>query len=117
MISGLWNGISGLNTFEKALSVQSNNVSNSNTIAHKSDVISFEDMMYQSRYGKGVSVQSVEKNFEQGSIKITNNSLDVAIEGDGFFVVSDPGNPDNNYYTRAGNFKIGTDGSVTQVPN
>jgi len=112
MISGLWNGISGLNTFEKALSVQSNNVSNSNTIAHKSDVISFEDMMYQSRYGKGVSVQSVEKNFEQGSIKITNNSLDVAIEGDGFFVVSDPSNPDNNYYTRAGNFKIGTDGTL-----
>ena len=111
MISGLWNGITGLNTFEKALSTQSNNVTNSNTIGHKSDVISFQDMMYQSRYGKGVSVQSVEKNFEQGSVKLTNNSLDVAIEGDGFFIVQDVTN-DETYYSRAGNFKMGTDGTL-----
>ncbi len=61
MISGLWNGVTGLNTFERALTTQSNNVTNSNTIGHKSDQISFQDLMYQSRYGKGVTVQSVEK--------------------------------------------------------
>ncbi len=116
MISGLWNGVSGLNTFEKALSTQSNNVTNSNTIGHKSDVISFEDMMYQSKYGKGVAVQAVEKNFEQGSLKITNNSLDVAIEGDGFFIVQDVVN-DETYYTRAGNFKMGTDGTLESMNN
>ena len=114
MISGLWNGISGLNTFEKALSTQSNNVTNSNTIGHKSDVISFQDMMYQSRYGKGVTVQAVEKNFEQGSLKLTNNSLDVAIEGDGFFIVQDPAN-NQTYYSRAGNFKMGTDGTLESM--
>ncbi len=84
MISGLWNGVTGLNTFERALTTQSNNVTNSNTIGHKSDQISFQDLMYQSRYGKGVTVQSVEKNFDQGGIKITDNTLDAAIEGDGF---------------------------------
>lgn len=111
MITGLWNGLTGLNTFEKALTTQSSNVTNSNTIGHKADEISFQDMMYQSRYGKGVSVQSVDKNFSQGNLKLTGNTLDVAIEGDGFFVVKDP--LDNtDYYTRAGNFKMGTDGTL-----
>ncbi|PLY09837.1 MAG: hypothetical protein C0625_01175 [Arcobacter sp.] len=114
MISGLWNGVSGLNTFERALTTQSNNVTNSNTIAHKTDVISFEDMMYQSRYGKGVNVQAVEKNFSQGSVKITNNPLDVAIEGSGFFVVLDT-NDDKTYYSRAGNLKMGTDGTLETI--
>lgn len=116
MISALWNGVTGLNSFEKALSVQSNNVTNSNTIGHKSDVITFEDMMYQSKYGKGVTVQAVEKNFEQGSVKITNNTLDVAIEGDGFFIVQDVVN-DNTYYSRAGNFKMGIDGTLESMDN
>jgi len=111
MISGLWNGLTGLNTYEKALSTQSNNVTNANTIGHKADEISFEDMMYQSRYGKGVNIQSVEKNFEQGNIKLTNNPLDVGIEGEGFFIVKDIVN-DQTFYTRAGNFKIGIDGTL-----
>lgn len=114
MITGLWNGISGLDTFEKALSTQSNNVTNSNTIGHKSDRISFEDMMYQSRYGKGVAVQSVDKDFTQGGLKLTGNNLDVAIEGEGFFVVKDP-ITNEDYYTRAGNFKMGSDGTLQTV--
>jgi flagellar hook protein FlgE len=114
MISGLWNGISGLNTFERALTTQSNNVTNSNTIGHKEDIISFQDLMYQNRYGKGVTVQAVEKNFEQGSLKITDSTLDVAIEGDGFFVAHDRAN-NETFYTRAGNFKMGTDGTLESV--
>lgn len=111
MISGLWNGISGLNTFEKALTTESNNITNSNTIGHKKDEITFQDLMYQSRYGKGVSIQSVEKNFEQGGLKITNNTLDIAIEGDGFFIAYDSVN-NETFYTRAGNFKMGIDGTL-----
>ncbi|MCP4969052.1 MAG: flagellar hook protein FlgE [Arcobacter sp.] len=114
MISGLWNGVTGLNTFERALTTQSNNVTNSNTVAHKKDVISFQDLMYQNSYGKGVNVQSVQKNFEQGTLKITNKNLDVAIEGNGFFIVNDSVN-NERYYTRAGNFKIGTDGTLETV--
>jgi len=116
MISGLWNGISGLDTFEKALSSQSNNVTNSNTIGHKSDRISFADMMYQSGYGKGVSVQTVQKDFSQGGLKITNNDLDIAIEGKGFFIVNDPLTGEE-FYTRAGNFKMGADGTLQTVDN
>ncbi|WP_417333945.1 flagellar hook-basal body complex protein [Halarcobacter sp.] len=116
MISGLWNGISGLDTFEKALSSQSNNVTNSNTIGHKSDRISFADMMYQSGYGKGVAVQSIQKDFSQGGLKITNNDLDIAIEGKGFFIVNDPLTGEE-FYTRAGNFKMGANGTLQTVDN
>ena len=90
MIGGLWNGITGLNTFERALNVESNNVANVNTIGYKEDVITFEDAMYQSRYGKGAMVEDVNKAMsQQGSIKLTNGEYDVAIEGKGYFIVSD----------------------------
>lgn len=114
MITGLWNGVTGLNTFERALTTQSNNVTNSNTIGHKKDQITFQDMMYQSRYGKGVDVQAVQKNFEQGSIKVTDNTLDAAIEGDGFFVVRDA-TTNSDYFTRAGNFKMGVEGYLESM--
>ncbi len=107
MISGLWNGISGLNTFEKALNVESNNVANVNTIGYKEDVISFEDAMYQSRYGKGSFVQDVNKAMsQQGGIKLTNGEYDVAIEGKGYFILNNitQNGTVEKYYTRAGNF-------------
>ncbi len=113
MISALWNGITGLNTFEKAINIESNNATNVNTVGYKSDVVSFEDMMYQNRYGKGVNVQNVTKAMsEQGGIKFTNDTFDVAIEGKGYFMVRDVKNDGTiqNYYTRTGNFKMATDG-------
>ncbi|RXJ87919.1 flagellar hook-basal body complex protein [Arcobacter sp. CECT 8985] len=111
MISGMWNGISGLNAFQKALGVESNNIANVNTIGHKSDTISFQDLMYQKGYGKGTNIQSVEKDFTQGNLKLTGNTFDVAISGKGMFLVKDL-NTNDIYYTRAGNFKMGSDGTL-----
>ena len=113
MIGSLWNGISGLNSFEKALSSESNNISNVSTVGYKEDVITFEDMMYNNRYGKGTRVEAVTKAMsQQGGIKLTNSDYDVAIEGKGYFIVGDLA--DNGkverFYTRAGNFKIAEDG-------
>ncbi len=116
MISGLWNGIMGLNTFKKALSVESNNIVNINTVGHKSNQIYSEDMMYQSCYGKGSRVQSVSKNFNQGSFKITNHNLDVTINRKGFFFIKDILS-NEQFYTRAGNFKMGTDGTLQSADN
>lgn len=113
MIGGLWNGISGLNGFEKALNVESNNISNVSTVGYKEDVISFEDMMYQNRFGKGSSVQNVSKAMsQQGGIKLTNGEYDVAIEGKGYFIVGNttPNGTLETYYTRAGNFARSEDG-------
>lgn len=109
MIGSLWNGISGLNSFDKALGSESNNIANVSTVGYKEDNISFADMMYQNGYGKGVSVENVSKSIsQQGGIKLTNSAYDMAIEGKGFFIIgdiSDNGIPET-YYTRAGNFKV-----------
>lgn len=109
MIGGLWNGLSGLNTYEKALNVESNNITNVNTVGHKADDVRFEDLLYQNGYGKGSTVQSVDKRIVQGGLKITGNSFDVAIEGKGYFIVQERETGDIAY-TRAGNFQMGTDG-------
>ena len=83
MIGALWNGVSGLNTFEKALNVESNNTTNVNTVGHKADDITFEDMMYQNGYGRGSQVESITKKMYQGNIKLKGYLYDVAIEGKG----------------------------------
>lgn len=109
MIGALNNGKIGLLSFENAISVESNNVSNATTIGHKEDNVTFEDMMYKNGYGKGVNIQNVEKSFSQGNVQLTNVNLDVAIEGKGMFVINDR-STGLTYYTRAGNFQQGEDG-------
>lgn len=109
MISGLWNGYSGLTAFEKALNVEANNSTNVNTVGHKADDIRFEDMMYQYGYGKGTNVDSISKVMTQGNVKLTNNTYDIAIEGKGYFIVSDR-KSNETFYTRAGNFYMAEDG-------
>ena len=114
MIDALYNGISGLNVNQSALNTQSNNISNVNTVGYKSDKISFSDLMYQNSIGKGSAIASVTKDFTQGDLKTTNNALDVAIDGKGYFMVK--GNSAEVNYTRSGNFRVGSDGTL-QMPN
>ena len=117
MIGGLWNGLTGLATFEKALNVESNNSTNVNTVGYKEDVINFADLMYENSasnlYGKGSSVASVSKAmYQQGSVKITNNPYDVAIEGKGYFIIENLNTKGERetFYSRAGNFKMSESG-------
>lgn len=117
MIGGLWNGLTGLATFEKALNVESNNSTNVNTVGYKEDIVNFADLMYENNasnlYGKGSSVASVSKAmYQQGGVKITNNPYDVAIEGRGYFIVENLNTKGERetFYTRAGNFKINESG-------
>lgn len=111
MITGLWNGISGVHSQQEGLSVQSNNITNVNTVGYKEDTISFQDLIYEQGRGNGASTQLIEKNFEQGNIQITNNSYDFAINGKGFFIVEDQKTSDM-VYSRAGNFRMGTNGNL-----
>ncbi|MDK2041922.1 flagellar hook-basal body complex protein [Aliarcobacter butzleri] len=109
MISALWNGVSGISNYDKGISVESNNIANSSTTGHKLDEITFADMLYTNGgYGKGVTTQSISKQFGQGNINPTSGNLDVAINGKGFFIVTDKAG--ETYYTRAGNFKQTKDG-------
>lgn len=102
MIGAMYAGITGMNLNLSALNVESNNIANVNTVGFKSNNISFSDMI------KGQSA-NVDKNFSIGNFVSTTNPLDMAIEGSGFFVVADVG---QDYYTRAGNFKMGATGNL-----
>ncbi|MGE4383138.1 MAG: flagellar hook-basal body complex protein [Arcobacter sp.] len=114
MISALWTGIAGLSSQQTALDNESNNIANVNTVGYKASRVSFADLMYQDSIGKGSSVTNAEKQYTQGSLNLTGSSYDLALDGDGFFVVSNKNfsGTSENYYTRAGNFRMGENGTL-----
>jgi len=114
MIGALWTGISGLSSQQTALDNESNNIANVNTVGFKSSRISFADQMYQDSIGKGSKILDAEKLYTQGNLKLTGVSYDMALDGDGFFTVSDKSTSgtSENYYTRAGNFRMGDNGTL-----
>ncbi len=119
MLSSLYSGISGLLANSDALDVISNNISNVNTVGYKSQTAQFEDLLYQSivgasgtsQVGRGSALESVDTDFSQGSFQTTNASTDLAIGGQGFFIVRKQGEQ-TDYYTRAGGFSLDTNGNL-----
>jgi flagellar hook protein FlgE len=110
-------GLSGLNSASKNLDVIGNNIANANTVGNKTSRAEFSELYARSingsgssNVGLGVSVSAVTQQFTQGNITITGNELDVAINGNGFFELS---NPDGSLgYSRAGQFKLDRDGNI-----
>ena len=116
MIGALWNGISGMNAMQNALTAESNNVANINTVGYKADTTSFSDMAYgPGRVGKGAAPGVISKDFSQGNLKASGGDYDLAISGKGFFTAYDTQN-DELRYTRSGDFRVGNDGTL-QMPN
>ncbi|MCT7612325.1 flagellar hook-basal body complex protein [Aliarcobacter butzleri] len=117
MIGALWTGVSGLASQTTAIDNESNNVANVNTVGYKASRISFADQIYQNQIGKGSTVQEAEKLFTQGSTKVTGVSYDIALKGDGFFTVINKNTlgTAETFYTRAGNLRMGTSGTLQTV--
>ncbi len=115
--SSLYSAISGLQSNSQAMGVTGNNISNSNTVGFKSSSTVFADLLSatiasssgDSQVGRGSQVQSVKSNFSQGGFENTESTTDMAIDGDGFFIVSDPSN-DIQLYTRNGSFNFDSQG-------
>ncbi|MFQ3209343.1 MAG: flagellar hook protein FlgE [Colwellia sp.] len=111
--------LSGLNAAQKDLDVTSNNIANVNTVGFKESRAEFVDVYAASllsagktKVGDGVLTSDVAQQFSQGSIQFTNNSLDLAITGNGFFAtVPELGSLETSY-TRAGQFKLNADNFV-----
>src|SRR5262245_50915942 len=105
--------LSALNAFSTAVDVVGNNLANLNTTGYKTSTVSFHDLVAQSmgsgesQVGMGVTRPTTERQFSQGSIQASSGLLDVAIQGDGFFVVK---NDTATLYTRAGNLKVDSKG-------
>ncbi len=117
--SSLYSGVSGLNANANAMSVIGNNIANANTIGFKSSRAIFGDLLSSqisgsggaSQVGRGVGLSIVDNIFSQGTFENTETNTDLAVEGSGFFIVSDPttGNA-GNFYTRAGAFRFDAEG-------
>lgn len=111
--------LSGLAVSQKYLNTTANNIANSNTTGFKQSRAEFADVYAQSvfgagntKVGDGASTSVVAQQFSQGGINSTNNSLDLAIEGNGFFATTPDLDARNMTYTRAGNFKLNEDNFV-----
>jgi flagellar hook protein FlgE len=111
-------GLSGLNANAAYLSVIGNNLANINTIGFKASTVSFMDLVSQTiggasenpmQIGLGVIVGSISPVFSQGAIESTREATNVAIQGNGFFVVADDS---GRSYTRAGNFSFDANGTL-----
>jgi flagellar hook protein FlgE len=102
MVSSLFAGVSGIQQFQQKLDVIGNNIANSNTLGFKSGRADFEDAFSQSLTGGSTQLQ-IGTGFSQGTVVTTERAEDLAINGNGFFVVRNPVSG-NTYATRAGNF-------------
>lgn len=115
-------GLSGLNSASTHLDVISRNIANSNTVGYKGGETQFADVFARSasggaggiEVGIGTRVLGVAKQFDQGKLSATNNPLDVAINGDGFFKLSDNG---SFSYTRNGQFHLDKQGYLVSNTN
>jgi len=127
MLKSLFSGVSGLQSHQVAMDVESNNIANVNTTGFKYSRANFSDLLAQTKaiatapqgqlggknpvqVGLGSSASSMTKIFSQGSVQNSDKNTDVAIQGDGFFIISPDGG--NTYkYTRAGDFKFDAGGN------
>ena len=129
MIRSLWTGTTGMNAQQLSIDVIANNLANVSTTGFKKSTTEFKDLLYEMikvpgsqtsadtesptgiQVGIGVRPDAVSKIFTQGDLIGTENELDVAIDGSGFFEVELPNG--NSAFTRAGNFKRDSTGRVT----
>ena len=127
MLKSLYSGVSGLQSHQVAMDIESNNIANVNTVGFKYSRANFSNLLAQTKsiatapqgelggknavqVGLGSTVSSMTTIFSQGSIQNSDKNTDVAIQGDGFFIVSPDGG--NTYkYTRAGDFKFDANGN------
>ncbi len=131
MDPALWAAKTGLDAQQTRMSVTANNLANVNTSGFKKGRAVFEDLLYQNvrqvgastsqdtqaptglSLGTGVRVVATEKSYTQGNLNTTGNSLDVAIEGRGFFQIQMPDGTMG--YTRDGNFEVNAQGELVTV--
>jgi flagellar hook protein FlgE len=128
--SALSTALTGLNAAETTIDVTGNNIANSNTVGFKESTVNFATQFLQTQsigsaptsnrggtnprqVGLGVKVAEIAPEFTQGTIEISANPLDIAIEGDGFFIVQ--GSQGEQLYTRNGQFKTNSDNEIVTI--
>jgi len=119
IINGLFSGRSGIQSHGAAIAVLADNIANSNTTGYKTSRADFADLLAgnlsggggNTAVGSGSDVRQITQIFTQGTFEFTGRGLDLAVDGNGFFIVQDP-STNTRFYTRAGNFSVDADGNL-----
>ncbi|MBR5578520.1 MAG: flagellar hook-basal body complex protein, partial [Lachnospiraceae bacterium] len=134
MMRSMYAGVAGLKTHQTRMDVIGNNIANVNTVAYKSQSMTFAELMYQTtqrasgpnattgtgginarQIGLGVKTSAINTNIAgQGAAQTTNNPFDIMITGDAFFIVS---NGSENFFTRDGSFYVDAVGNLAMTSN
>ena len=131
MMRSLYSGVSGLQNHQTRMDVIGNNIANVNTFGFKRARVNFQDMISQQlsgparpndelggvnpkEVGLGMTIASVDNIFTQGNLQTTGVTTDIAIEGNGFFILKDG---EQSYYTRNGDFSLDRDGTFVNPAN
>lgn len=120
ILASMYTGVTGIQANGEALGVISDNIANANTIGFKTSRAEFADVIAKSlkgvlggnQIGRGTKLNNVTQIFSQGSVTQTDKATDLALSGDGFFVVD---GPDGRSYTRNGAFNFNKDGEMTNA--
>ena len=120
ILSSMYTGVTGIQANGEALGVISDNIANANTVGFKTSRAEFADVVAKSlkgilggnQIGRGTKLNGVTQVFSQGSVTQTDKATDLAISGDGFFVVD---GPEGRGYSRNGSFNFNKDGELVNV--
>lgn len=121
LLNSMYTGVSGLDAESNALGVIGNNVANTNTVGFKESRAVFESVMGTTQpspdaVGSGVRMTDAQQIFTEGAIQNTGVSTDLALSGDGFFVVNgSAGGTQGNFYTRAGQMSLNATGTLVNT--
>ncbi len=131
LLNSLFSGVSGLQSLQQMMDVVGNNISNVDTIGFKSSSVTFSDTFNELikagtnptsttggtnsfQIGLGTKINSIDRNWNQGTFQTTNVTTDLALQGTGMFILNSNG---TNYYTRAGSFSFDQDGKLVNSSN
>ncbi len=130
----LFIGVTGLQAYQNQIDVISNNIANVGTTGFKGQGVNFQDLIYQAQSfataptqttggvngedaGLGVKIGSIDSNFSQGGLRTTGVNTNLAMNGDGFFILRKPNGNGAPLYTRNGNFSLNSNGLLYDGSN
>ena len=129
MMRSMYSGVSGLRAHQLKMDIIGNNIANVNTVGFKGQRVTFQEVFNQTirgagspqggkggtnpqQVGLGVSLSAIDTFHVRGAVQRTDNNTDLAINGDGFFILSDSAGFQNRNYTRSGNFSLDESGNL-----
>lgn len=129
MMRSMYSGVSGLRSHQLKMDIIGNNIANVNTVAFKGQRVTFQEVYSQTvkgagspqagkggtnaqQIGLGVSLSAIDTFHIRGAVQRTDNTTDLSVNGDGFFIISDSADYLSRSYTRAGNFSLDESGNL-----